>query len=105
MDDFLIRINRSYLKVEQSRIVYLKADGKYIDLKTENNKYVVRTSLKQLVPKLCEDFIRIHSAYVINKGYLKSIDTVTKMVILEGDLEVPYSRTYKKNIFEAFIVS
>jgi len=74
-------------------IVYLKADGSYIEVYMNNQKMLCHIgSLKEIESKI-QQFSRVHKSYVVNMKYVKMIHP---NLILHNGVELPVSRTYKK---------
>jgi len=104
MKEFLFKVNRVYKKVNQKDIIYFQVDGKYVDIYIKNRKYSIRSSIKNILPLLGTGFIRIHASFVLNTSFIVSINTENKVVLLENNKEIPYSRGFKENLLNSFIV-
>ncbi len=96
-------------KVEQTSIVlnnktkvyldvlkYIRSDGNYIEFFTENEKLIDRNKLVAILRQLPPNFIRIHRSYIVNKNFITS--TTSSTVIIKSNIEIPLSRTFKKNL-------
>ena len=92
--DFIILNNKS--KVYLSSLKYIKSDGNYLEFFTEKQKVLDRNKLKNLEEILPSNFVKIHRSYIINKNYIKA--TTSTSVIISLDVEIPLSRTFKKNL-------
>jgi len=60
--------------LDPSKIKYICASGYYAEIYTEENKYVLRESLKQLYELLNQEiFFRIHRSAIVNINYIQEI--------------------------------
>jgi len=89
--------NKGIEKLLEKDILYCKADGVYTDIITENQSITQRVKLKELEDKLSNNFIRIHRSYIINKTKISSRKANS---IFIGQMELPVSRSYKKDLSE-----
>ncbi|NVK51806.1 MAG: LytTR family transcriptional regulator DNA-binding domain-containing protein [Flavobacteriaceae bacterium] len=84
--------NRVYLE----SLIYIKSEGNYLEFFTEQEKYLDRNQLKKVLEELPVNFVKIHRSYIINKNYIKLINSTS--VVLTTEVEIPLSRTFKKNL-------
>lgn len=63
------------LKVPVGEALYLRAELKYVTLRTREREYVLTDSLGQLEPKLSQDFLRIHRNCLVNRRHLFGFET------------------------------
>ncbi|WP_179377040.1 LytR/AlgR family response regulator transcription factor [Winogradskyella wichelsiae] len=109
--DVLASINLAFIKKQASTlqikdghdtvnlqfddIVYIVADGNYIDIHTETKKYTTRQSLNTLAEQLSSDtFIKTHRSYMVNRTKVERISSTSVFI---NNLEIPLSRTYAFN--------
>lgn len=60
--------------LDPSKIKYICASGYYAEIYTEENKYVLRESLKKLIKLLNQKvFFRIHRSSIVNINYIQEI--------------------------------
>ncbi|TVZ28603.1 LytTR family two component transcriptional regulator [Gillisia sp. Hel_I_86] len=60
--------------LDPSKIKYICASGYYAEIYTEENKYVLRESLKKLIKILNQKiFFRIHRSAIVNINYIQEI--------------------------------
>lgn len=92
-NDFYISIGNRLIKIDFSQILYIKAQGDYVEIKTESNSYTVHSALKKLESKLPENiFMKIHRSYIINTN--KIVDIENNSVLIGREI-IPVSRTNK----------
>lgn len=86
-----------------SQIVYIKSSNNYVEVfYKENetiNKKVIRKTFKSIVEEFPE-LLRTHRSFLINPSYFKTFSTGKNlmMAILEHNIEIPISNTYKKEV-------
>jgi DNA-binding LytR/AlgR family response regulator len=91
--DFYVNIGNRLIKIDFSQIILIKAQGDYVEIKTESNSYTVHSTLKKIESKLPKKiFLKIHRSYIINTR--KIIDIENNSVLIGREI-IPVSRTYK----------
>lgn len=80
--------------------MYIKAQNNYLELGTEKKVYKMRLPLYQLEKRLGNKFIRVSRSFLINFDRLEKLDTDIFLGIKAqvGNIKVPVSKTYLKNI-------
>ena len=102
-EDYIIIKNvqdGSHTKIALSQILYLNSSGNYVEIVQVNqNKTLVRTTLKDLHRKLVEykkhKFVRCHKSYVINAN---KVSAVHSNFLKVQNKKVPVGKWYLKNI-------
>lgn len=93
---FYINIDKKLIKIEFKSLQYIEAQGDYVNVITDNKKYLVHTTLTKISEKLPSDiFIKIHRSYVVN--FKKIIDIEYSSVLINKTV-IPISKTYKKDL-------
>ena len=93
---FFIKNKGHKTKVNFNDILYLKSAHVYIEIILKHNqKYVVRTSLSNIIENLEDSFVRVHRGFIINLKYLTELNQTFLKV---EDIEIPIGRKYKKEI-------
>jgi DNA-binding LytR/AlgR family response regulator len=106
-DDLLVK--DSFFTKQAGKIVKVKFEDvcwievlkdKYCKIKTINNDFTIRTSLKDLAKKISQpQFIRTHRAYIVNAQFLESMDDADGTVCVFGHT-LPMGRIYKEQVFK-----
>lgn len=81
-------------------IVYLKADMKYIQIKTKAKSFIISDTLNNLEETLT-DFVRVHRGYLVNVKFLDKFfqkDGHWYLSLKETEEIIPVSRRYKSQI-------
>lgn len=99
---FLIKSGYDHIKVFSSDILYIKADGDYTEVVTNERTLLSTDSLKNWLDRLHEyDFTQIHKSYILNVLFIKKISS-TK-VELSNHISLPIGRVYKSRFMEKFL--
>jgi len=81
-----------------SELLYLKADGNYVEIHLESRKLLVRNSLESILSELeIDNIFRIHRSYAVNS--LK-VSKFSSGEIRINDSILPVSRTYSTELKE-----
>lgn len=85
-------------KVLFDDVFYIKSDGRYCRVHTEQEMYLIRKSLKDLQSRLPKNnFVKCHRSYLINLAKVKSVDLDNDYVIMQ-EIKVPLARREKDNL-------
>lgn len=76
-------------------INFFEARDKRVYLNTNLREYGFYETLDQLEEQLTDQFIRCHRGFLVNKYKILQILLSRNMIVLEGEVEIPVSRTYK----------
>lgn len=96
--DLYINIDRRLTKLKIEDILFIKANGDYIDVRTKNAVFVVHSTLKKIKEKLPSTlFLQTHRSYLIN--YTKIIDIEDNSVLIEKTV-IPISRANKPELIK-----
>lgn len=90
------KIRYSYIQLKCSNISYIESYGHYLLVHTNNNEYRVREKLSTTLRNLSSNFIQVHKSYIINKKYIKQINS-NEIVLLSG-MSIPIGKTYRNQI-------
>ncbi|AUC85962.1 DNA-binding response regulator [Polaribacter sp. ALD11] len=95
-DSLFVKNKGYFTKVSFKDILYLKSSHVYIEIMLEDTqKFVVRTSLNNILESLDSSFVRVHRCYIINTKYLTQINHT--LVKIKGE-EIPVGRKYREDI-------
>ncbi|WP_439128719.1 LytR/AlgR family response regulator transcription factor [Polaribacter sp.] len=95
-DSLFIKDKGFYTKVHFNDILYLKSAHVYIEIYLKNNqKYLVRTSLNEILKNLDQQFIRVHRGYIINTKHLTHINHTSVKI---DNQEIPVGKKYREDI-------
>ncbi len=96
----IIKNGTDKIKILNSEIDFIKAEGNYIEISTKTKRFVVRNSLEHFMTELNDNsFIRTHRSYIVN---LRSVLKIKNQVLFVFDNEIPLSRKYRDHVMTAF---
>lgn len=91
----------SQININYNSIKWIKSDNVYIEVYTENKKFVIREKLNDFVKKLPENtFYKVHRSYVINKNHVHGVQG--NIIIIDNN-QIPVSRQYKDILSELVV--
>ncbi len=95
-DSFYLKAGDRLVKVLISDILWIEmGEHRYCDLVTEDRKFHLRTTLKELLEKLDPRwFVQIHRSTVVNISKVTSIREVDLMLSI-SDRDLPIGKVYK----------
>ncbi|MBS7787189.1 response regulator transcription factor [Flavobacterium sp. CYK-55] len=97
--EIYVNINNRLVKIDISKINAIQVKGDYIDIKTEDGKLVVHTTLKKIAEKLpAHIFLKIHRSHIINIE--KIIDIQDNSVLIGKDV-IPISKKNKPDLLKS----
>jgi hypothetical protein len=94
---FFIKSSGKQHKIKSSEILFIESIKDYVNIKTENQEYIVLDTLKSLENQLPDNFARVHKSFIINIDKIEKIDV--KNVSINSDIEIPIGETYKSEFF------
>lgn len=87
--------------LDQREIIYFKSQREYVTAFSTNGQVTWRESMTRLMTRVDDEcFLRIHKSYMINKLYLRMVDTRTCEATLRDDIILPVSRRRIRKLAE-----
>lgn len=99
--DFVyIKHNSRLIKLNNEDIYFIEALKDYVSIYTEDMKYTIHSTMKEMENKLnSNDFFRIHRSFIVNLKKIKEIES--QNVVLDKDERVlPIGGSYKEELFQ-----
>ncbi|SNZ01264.1 LytR/AlgR family response regulator transcription factor [Flagellimonas pacifica] len=97
-EDLYINIDRRLIKLKFRDIQIIEAQGDYIEIKTQKERYRVHSTLKKIKEKLPESrFLQIHRSFIIN--FTQIIDIQDNSVLIERNV-IPISRSNRPELMQ-----
>lgn len=94
IEDHIVLKNKA--KIYLNDLLYIKAEDHYLQLFTSKKKEFVRGKISEIINELPPNFVQTHRSYIVNKNLI--ISQTGTSVFLEGKIEIPLSRNFKKNV-------
>jgi DNA-binding LytR/AlgR family response regulator len=99
-NSFYIKNNNKLLKVKQSDILAVVADGNYCVIITPHRRHAIKISLRRIKIKLSALlFKQIHRNYIVQLPKVESIDLSTNEVCVDGEL-YPIGGSYRQRFLD-----
>ncbi len=86
--------------IEYESICFFEARDKRIYLNTGTREYGFYDTMDQLEERLSDRFIRCHRGFLVNKSKILQVYLSQSRLVLEGEFDIPLSRSYKPAIKE-----
>lgn len=100
-DSFFVKTDNRLVKLKIKDILSVEAQDKYCEICTENSKYSVRISLREITEKLpSTDFIRIYRHLIINANFIENIDLKDNFIWMTNQKKYPVSKRYRNFLLE-----
>lgn len=90
---FFVKSSGQQHKINFDEILFVESIKDYVNIKTENQEYIVLDTLKSLESQLPENFARVHKSFILNLNKIEKIDV--RNVFLNSGKEIPIGETYK----------
>jgi two-component system, LytTR family, response regulator LytT len=88
------------IKIKESDILWLKADNVYLELKTINKVYLIRTSIIKFMEQYpLQALVRTHRTFAVNVNH---VNAVAGQFMYIGNEKIPISRKHKEELFQKF---
>lgn len=95
-----VRTKEGITNIATDQIIYIETEGRKRRIIGFQKEYLVTATLSDLIEKLPSDnFAYTHSGFIANFEHIDSY-TAEHIIFVNGD-NIPLSRTYKKQFFEA----
>ena len=97
----VIKDGIKHVKVPIDDILFIKVSDKYLEINTENRRFLIRESLSGFNSKYrINDLLQVHRSYMINKN---KIDFIKRKKVVLGKHELPVSDKYKIELDKIFL--
>lgn len=95
-----VKSNSKLVKVQNSNILFVEALKDYVIIHTENERFTIHSTMKDIEKKLPEEtFMRIHRSFILNLNKINSIDS-SIVNIENSDKKIPIGGSYREGLFK-----
>jgi DNA-binding LytR/AlgR family response regulator len=95
---FFIKSNSKLIKINKSDIYYIEALKDYVIIYTNDTRYTVHSTMKDIEMKLgLDSFIRVHRSFIIRIDKIASID-YPNLYLEHKDVMIPIGGSYKDEL-------
>ncbi|MBS1533172.1 MAG: LytTR family transcriptional regulator [Bacteroidetes bacterium] len=102
VDRITVKIGTRIISLPVEQVICFRSDGQYIEVVIAGHSYLIKQPLYRLNSSLPPDiFLRVHRSCIVNTRYVREVRSLLNgdyVILLEGDIEVRASRTYKRYI-------
>ena len=98
-EGFFINHSGNLIQLFPQDVLFIEVEGEYCKIVTEEQEYLVKTSMRQLSELIQINMIQIHRNYTVKISAISTINLQNKVVEING-VELPISRRYKQNLLE-----
>jgi len=100
-DHFFIKSDNKLVKIAFNEILFIEALQNYVNIYTEDNKYITYLTFKSVEEYLPpEYFLKIHKSYIIS---LEKVNSIEGNEIKIGNHAIPVSRNLKDDVMERLL--
>lgn len=94
---FFVKSSGQRHRIGFQTILYIESIKDYVNIRTENDEFIVLDTLKSMENLLPATFVRIHKSFIVNLDKVKSIGA--KKVILP-EYEIPIGESYRAGLLD-----
>jgi two-component system, LytTR family, response regulator len=97
----VIKTNGRFLFLDQDEILWLEAEGNYVQIHTNENSHTVRTGISALEKELASNFIRISRSAIVNLNHVREIRPLlrgTFQVIMMDGSQLTLTHSYRDKL-------
>ncbi len=95
-ESFLIETREGTQYIPVGQIDYFEAKEKKVFVRTKSCEYGFYDVLEGLENRLPAEFVRCHRSYIVNMKRAKALILAKNVIQMVDNIEVPFSRSYKK---------
>ena len=94
---FYIWENKAYVQINYKDVLYIKAEGNFIQIVTSDQTYMPTGTITKIEEKLKADvFLRVHRSFLVHRGAIAKI--IKNDVVLNDGQTIPIGDQYRNKI-------
>lgn len=98
-DALFVKVNSILKRVSLNDIVYIEAMADYLTVHTGTNKYVLKSTMKNMMDNLpARDFVRVHNSFIVR---IDKISTIDEARVFINKKIIPISRNKRKGLMKS----
>ncbi len=97
---FLFEDDKKQRRVSFSQILYFEARNGRVYIGLRSKEYGIYATIEALEQQLPEDFKRCHRGFIVNVSYISEVWYSKNYIVLDNNIRIPLSRSYKSVIKE-----
>lgn len=92
---FFIKQKDAYIKLLIKDILFIKSDKNYLTIQSNQQNFLIRNTIKEILEILPDNFVQTHRSFIINTN---KMDKVSAINIKINNYIIPISNSYKKEL-------
>lgn len=97
-DHVFVKDGRRFIRVALEDIQWIEAQGDYMLIHTDGDRFMVNTTMKELEEKLPADqFVRVHRSHIVRIDKVKDIEDTT--LVIDGKM-LPIGPSYQEDLID-----
>lgn len=98
VEHIFVKSNSKLVRLIKSEILFIEALKDYVNIHTENGKFTVHSTMKDIEAKLGnEDFVRVHRSFIVRMDKISSIDYPT-LILGKDKKTIPIGGSYRDEL-------
>jgi len=93
--EIYVKSEGRYIRLPYSDILYIENIGDYVKIYTQDNSYIIHTTMKYLEEKLGGQFLRVHRSFIV---HLDKIVDIEENNLVIAKKVIPISRANKPEL-------
>jgi two-component system LytT family response regulator len=105
VDKIVIKSSTSLRIIPIDHVLWVAANGNYVDIHHKEGKHILRGSLKNIYASLPKsEFIQVHRGFAVRKSLIREVKTISEekfsLSLATGEL-LPVGKSYRQNLIES----
>lgn len=97
-DHVFVKDGRRFIRVALHDIQWIEAQGDYMLIHTDDDRFMVNTTMKELEEKLpANQFLRVHRSHIVRIDKVKDIEDTT--LVIDGKM-LPIGPSYRDDLID-----
>ncbi|RYU96866.1 LytR/AlgR family response regulator transcription factor [Emticicia agri] len=93
--EIYVKTDGRYIRLAYADILYIENIGDYVKIFTQDNSYIIHTTMKYLEEKLGNQFLRVHRSFIV---HLDKIVDIEENNLVIAKKVIPISRANKPEL-------
>lgn len=93
--EIYVKTDGRYIRLPYTDILYIENIGDYVKIFTQDNSYIIHTTMKYLEEKLGSQFLRVHRSFIV---HLDKIVDIEENNLVIAKKVIPISRANKPEL-------
>ena len=99
---FELKTKSGIRRIPYHQIYYFEAKDKKLNVHLSDTEFSFQGTLAKIEVILPQEFLRCHKSFIVNSEHILSIRYDLQYIELDEQLQIPYSRGYRKSFMESY---